>query len=818
MLTVKSIINIASQAAPPIITAVQGDTGRSIEFTVADFTIPEGTTATYYIQKPSGNSIYNMATISGNVVTVDLTAQSLAESGDNFGQIRIMKNGEIVTSFDFILLVKAFRGIDATESTTEMNVFDQAVNAALEEIDGSLENIVAEEFDPANSYLAGEYVLKDGAFYKFTTNHTGVWSTSDVEETTIGEELTNGGGGSGAVNSVNGKTGTVVLDAGDLEYDDEETYSAGSVGAELTSLKGGLNDIDESVDAVLDTLVESQSQGAVTLTNMENSSDYYDGMSGNGFSSTSKTGGVALFTTNTSSETSPYVNDNNALTASTLLIGFKFRFTKVDQALGDPENFRVIAGSSNSKDFTATFGVWHEYSEVLTISGSELKRLRISARNFATAPTQGQMTLEVKEMYIYDVSAVSAEMRTYIQSQQSTNYQDGTVTYGESGETTYLPDITLAISGKSADSKTVGDAIAEVQINVKKYGVKGDGTTDDTDAINDLFAAKQGNFYFPSGTYKITGTIELPADSSIIGDGDTSIISMTSCDDLTECTFRVNEKVYPYILIAEDNCAVKKIKLQGNNTLQEKRHAGIGILDAENCSVEDVTVYNINYDSTQEGTATVSGYGICVDRSDYVNVERCYVEQCGYECIGIVDDCNFCTVKDCYTKNGWRTCIQVHRGSCNTLIENCYMMQTHNKYDACFTVHGVQNQEVENLRVVNCSVECTQNGAQTQSYCAPYQIMSYSEYLVFSGNRASGGKRAFYIDSSSTNAKIVGNDFQCNSASDYGVTIGSLSTIVMGNCLVNAASTPVNSISNNPIIYGNIGIGDTIINGNGVSF
>lgn len=243
MLTVKSIINIASQAAPPIITAVQGDTGRSIEFTVADFTIPEGTTATYYIQKPSGNSIYNTATISGNVVTVDLTAQSLAESGDNFGQIRIMKNGEIVTSFDFILLVKVFRGIDATESTTEMNVFDQAVNAALEEIDGSLENIVAEEFDPANSYLAGEYVLKDGAFYKFTTNHTGVWSTSDVEETTIGEELTNGGGGSGAVNSVNGKTGTVVLDAGDLEYDDEETYSAGSVGAELSSLKGGLNDI-----------------------------------------------------------------------------------------------------------------------------------------------------------------------------------------------------------------------------------------------------------------------------------------------------------------------------------------------------------------------------------------------------------------------------------------------------------------------------------------------------------------------------------------------------------------------------------------------
>ena len=150
----------------------------------------------------------------------------------------------------------------------------------------------------------------------------------------------------------------------------------------------------------------------------------------------------------------------------------------------------------------------------------------------------------------------------------------------------------------------------------------------------------------------------------------------------------------------------------------------------------------------------------------------------------------------------------MHRGSCNTLIENCYAKQTHTKYDACFTVHGQNDQLIKNLRVENCTFECTQNGAQPLDYCAPMQIMSYAECPVFIGNRVFGGKRAFFINQSSTNAKIIGNDFQCNSDSDYGVTIGSLSSIVVGNCLVNQASTPVNVISNNPVLSGNIGIAE----------
>lgn len=191
MLTVRSTIEIASQASPQIIPVVQGDTGREILFTLADFTIPTGATATFYIQKPSGNAVYNTATIDGNTVLVELTAQSIIEIGDNYGQVRISKNSEVVTSFDFILLVKPFRGIEATESTTEMNIFDQAVAEALEQIDSSLDDIVAADYDNTSTYDKGEYCLYDGKLYVCNTAITTAesWNASHWTAVTVGEEL-----------------------------------------------------------------------------------------------------------------------------------------------------------------------------------------------------------------------------------------------------------------------------------------------------------------------------------------------------------------------------------------------------------------------------------------------------------------------------------------------------------------------------------------------------------------------------------------------------------------------------------------------------
>lgn len=59
--------------------------------------------------------------------------------------------------------------------------------------------------------------------------------------------------------------------------------------------------------------------------------------------------------------------------------------------------------------------------------------------------------------------------------------------------------------------------------NVKFYGAKGDGTTDDTIAIQNGVSNSSGTLYFPAGTY-IVSSITIAANMTLIGTGNSSCI------------------------------------------------------------------------------------------------------------------------------------------------------------------------------------------------------------------------------------------------------------------------------------------------------
>lgn len=128
-----------AQQIPPCIQAVQGDTGRDIIFELIDYEVPEGATVNYYVEKPSGEAVYNSAEmISSTEIMAHLTQQAIVEVGRSNGQVRVLLGDEVITSFKFVIEVEQFIGTNAIPSGTETNIFDEALQAAA---DAAIEEI-----------------------------------------------------------------------------------------------------------------------------------------------------------------------------------------------------------------------------------------------------------------------------------------------------------------------------------------------------------------------------------------------------------------------------------------------------------------------------------------------------------------------------------------------------------------------------------------------------------------------------------------------------------------------------------------------------
>lgn len=136
----------------PVIDVVQYDTGVQLVFSLVDFDIPSGTTATLYVQKRSGKFVYQEdgITISGNNITINLENQALTEHGEAKYQIMLKNGTDTVTTFAGILRIdKNIADSGATEprtianeSRTVIRPFDEAVADYAAEFQTRAEQIV----------------------------------------------------------------------------------------------------------------------------------------------------------------------------------------------------------------------------------------------------------------------------------------------------------------------------------------------------------------------------------------------------------------------------------------------------------------------------------------------------------------------------------------------------------------------------------------------------------------------------------------------------------------------------------------------------
>lgn len=118
------------------VNAVQCDTAREFMFFFDDYEVPDGTELRIYIRKPSGREIYNYcAYINGDII-YQPTIQSLAEIGESLGQIQIIKNHVLLTSFSFRIIVEEnLIASSNITSTDEFLILNELIETARIEIE-----------------------------------------------------------------------------------------------------------------------------------------------------------------------------------------------------------------------------------------------------------------------------------------------------------------------------------------------------------------------------------------------------------------------------------------------------------------------------------------------------------------------------------------------------------------------------------------------------------------------------------------------------------------------------------------------------------
>lgn len=260
---------------------------------------------------------------------------------------------------------------------------------------------------------------------------------------------------------------------------------------------------------------------------------------------------------------------------------------------------------------------------------------------------------------------------------------------GDGGSGFYI--IRTAVSGDADDGGSIifldNGAVAELimhgTVNVKQFGAKGDGTTDDTTAIQNAFE-KFHDIYIPDGTYMINsrceGWSDINGESGGVYARDNSTITLSS------------------------NAVLKSI------TNKTGFYKVINVRNATNVTIRGGKVLGDTTTPTEGGLGGEYGYGIALYNSTHVTIDN--VESTGHWGDGIfcsgtygVNFNAYATIKKCHLHHNRRQGISIVAGS-EYLVKDCYIHDIEGVApQSCIDVEGNADNHIENVRIINCVFE-----------------------------------------------------------------------------------------------------------------
>lgn len=227
----------------------------------------------------------------------------------------------------------------------------------------------------------------------------------------------------------------------------------------------------------------------------------------------------------------------------------------------------------------------------------------------------------------------------------SNSYTSKKTVPSDTGNPSANPDYWAATGNYNAQVEEYRQEVEDLRnqvkgmvVNVKDYGAIGDGSTDDTSAINAAIAVGT-HIYFPQGTYLVTSPLMLHDNMEVIGERGAVVKGMVGGSDYIFDGTSVNNLIFTSFKIDAANDSRGGIRLQGgNNVVIEKMeitgttgYNPIQFYSTDNVYIIDNYIHDVEKDAlaiTHSNGGVIAGNivegfkdtGIVVTQSDDVSV------------------------------------------------------------------------------------------------------------------------------------------------------------------------------------------------------
>jgi parallel beta-helix repeat protein len=258
------------------------------------------------------------------------------------------------------------------------------------------------------------------------------------------------------------------------------------------------------------------------------------------------------------------------------------------------------------------------------------------------------------------------------------------------------------------DFETLENNVLSMCYNVKRYGALGDGSTDDTDTIQDAInaaeAAGGGMVYFPKGEYIITDTIEITTDDITIVNA--NIIFETEIESISAFNFSGTDGISSnvssidglkiYISSVTGFEAGDIVRVDTDELYNEDRpsYFKFDLLRVEDVGADYVEVTSPLFHSYDTGGYTVTLTKINMLKNPIIDGVKIYLDKDKQQSGIDFDKCYNITIKNCYISDAGHNAISI-ANSLLGVVENNYIERTESLFDLDYGITVTRSSNVD---------------------------------------------------------------------------------------------------------------------------